>query len=990
MCKTKLIINVIIALTLVLTAMGSVTTPVQAGNGNDELKADPRLLQMAEENPKAVFMVIVQKEVKYKDLNETDPEVDAESEGGKVKKQFKVIESFSAELTGKQILKLAKKKKVRWISADAPMVSTAAGEQAPVNSIAMTAPLAAIGTVYTVTNTNNSGTGTLRQAITDANAHAGADTISFNISGTGAHTITPTSALPTITGAVILDATTDNSFAANGNMPAIILDGNNLSADGLKLSSTADGTTIRGLVIRDFTGDGIEIQSGSNGNTVTGNYIGRLTATGTDAGSGEANGGQGINLLGANNTIGGLTAADRNVISGNNNGVKLNGTSATGNLVLGNYIGTNAAGSAAIGNSDDGVALNAGASNNTIGGSTASARNVISGNLDDGVDLDNSTTTGNIFRGNYIGTDATGALALANSNNGFDVASDANTFVIGGAGPGDGNLIAFNGQNGVMVSTPGATGIAILGNSIFGNASLGIDLGNNGFTTNNGTKSSSLSNYGMDYPVITAASLGGGILNVTGYVGSAASQSTFANARVEFFKSAADSSGYGEGQTFVGYLTSDASGNFNGSLPGTGLTTSDKLTATATDGNNNTSEFGPNFQVTTATSSVVPSPYTSVVHADQLWGALTGQGVTVAVIDSGVSSFHPDLMTGGNSRIIASEKFGDYVFTPEDLYGHGTHVAGIIGGNGSASDGTYKGMAPDVNLINLKTTDEFGMTYESDVVDAMQWVYDNKDTYNIRVVNLSMNSTVAQSYHTSPLCAAVEILWFNGIVVVVSAGNNGTADGPSTIYPPANDPFVITVGASEDKGTASLTDDTMAVFSAYGTTIDGFAKPDLVAPGRNIVAPLGGLLNIVFQLHPLHRVNDYYFRMSGTSMSAPVVTGAVALLLQDEPNLNPDQVKYRLKATANTTWSGYSASQSGAGHLDIFAAVNGTSTETANTGIFASQMLSTGSEPITWGSAGWNSAGWNTAGWNSAGWNTAGWNTAGWNTAGWNTSTWDD
>ena len=108
------------------------------------------------------------------------------------------------------------------------------------------------------------------------------------------------------------------------------------------------------------------------------------------------------------------------------------------------------------------------------------------------------------------------------------------------------------------------------------------------------------------------------------------------------------------------------------------------------------------------------------------------------------------------------------------------------------------------------------MTYESDIVEAMQWVYDNKDTYNIRVVNLSMNSTVAQSYHTSPLCATVEILWFNSIVVVVSAGNNGTGGGPVTIYPPANDPFVITVGATEDKGTASLADDNLAVFSAYG------------------------------------------------------------------------------------------------------------------------------------------------------------------------------
>ena len=252
-----------------------------------------------------------------------------------------------------------------------------------------------------------------------------------------------------------------------------------------------------------------------------------------------------------------------------------------------------------------------------------------------------------------------------------------------------------------------------------------------------------------------------------------------------------------------------------------------------------------------------------------------------------------------------------------------------------------------------------------------------------------LTARVAQSYHTSPLDAAVEILWFNGIVVVVSAGNNGTGAGPVTLYPPANDPFVITVGATEDKGTGDLVDDNLAVFSAYGITEDGFTKPDLVAPGRNVVAPLSEKASTVYNDHPVHRVDDNYFRMSGTSMSAPVVSGAVALLLQDEPGLNPDQVKYRLMATANQSWAGYNATTAGGGYLDVDAAVNGTTTETANTGILLSQMLSTSSESIAWDSAGWNSAGWNSAGWNSAGWNSAGWNTAGWNTAGWNTSCWN-
>ncbi len=380
------------------------------------------------------------------------------------------------------------------------------------------------------------------------------------------------------------------------------------------------------------------------------------------------------------------------------------------------------------------------------------------------------------------------------------------------------------------------------------------------------------------------------------------------------------------------------------------------------------------------------SAYLSAVKADT--ALATGSGISVAVIDSGLTTLHPDFITNNSSRVLVSNVFGRS-FIAEDVYGHGTHVAGIIGGNGSASAGRYRGIAPGVNLINLKVTDDYGMTYESDVVNAMQWVYNNRTAYNIRVVNLSLNSTVAQSYNTSPLDAAAEILWFNGVVVVVSSGNNGTADAPAAIYPPANDPFVITVGAAEDKGTASLMDDTMAAFSAYGTTEDGFAKPDLVAPGRNVVAPLGGIINTVFQLHPLNRVDNYYFRMSGTSMSAPIVSGAAALLLQANPALTPDQVKYRLAYTASTSWTAYNVSRAGAGYLDISAALKNNSSKSANAGIPVSSMLTSDGTPVTWTNVGWNTVGWNTVGWNTVGWNTVGWNTVGWNTVGWNTSLWD-
>jgi parallel beta-helix repeat protein len=845
-----------------------------------------------------------------------------------------------------------------------------------------------------ICQTSTTGQCTFRAAIQQANASTGKNIINFNISGAGPHNIQPTSALPEINDPVIVDGSSEPDFVTNGNKPIIVIAGTNLGwVDGLVLNAGADGSVIRGLVIRDWGAAGIWIAPGSDNNLIVGNYIGRLTTSGTDSGYGTQNDAEGIYIEGSYNIIGGLTAAERNVISGNGNaGIYLQG--ASGNTIIGNYIGTDATGLVDLGNEERGVWLESGSNNNTIGGTSTAARNVIAGNDISGVLIADGASpgvnaSGNVVQGNYIGVGADGTTALGNLQHGVHIATGADNNLIGGTAAGAGNIIANSQWRGVNVQTSNSTGITIQGNLIYSNGLTGIDLEDNGVTTNNGTKSSSQANYGMDFPVITSASLSGCGLTVAGYVGSAANQSTFANVRVEFFKSDGDGSGYGEGQTFLGYTTTDSSGNFsfNGSLTVSGLGAGGFLTATATDSNGNTSEFGPNFQLTNVGGTCAISRYVDSTAANQL--NLTGSGVTVAVIDSGITTNHPDLMSGSNSRVIASTKFG-LNLTTEDVYGHGTHVAGIIAGNGTASNGLYRGMAPGASLVNIKVSDAFGMTYESDVVDALQWIYNNKDTYNIRVVNISMNSTVAQSYQTSPLCAAVEILWFNGIVVVVSAGNNGNGSDPVTIYPPANDPFVITVGATEEFGTVLIEDDALAVFSAYGTTESGFAKPDIVAPGRNIIAPLGGLLNTAFQQHPLHRVNDYYFRMSGTSMAAPVVSGAVALLLQDEPGLNPDQVKYRLMATANRNWANYNASKAGAGQLDIYAAVYGSSTESANTGILVSQMLTTGSDPITWGSVGWNSVGWNSVGWNSVGWNSVGWNSVGWNSVGWNTSTWDD
>jgi serine protease AprX len=353
--------------------------------------------------------------------------------------------------------------------------------------------------------------------------------------------------------------------------------------------------------------------------------------------------------------------------------------------------------------------------------------------------------------------------------------------------------------------------------------------------------------------------------------------------------------------------------------------------------------------------------------ADKLqYEGLTGQGVTVAVVDSGIATV---LDLAG--RVTLAQNYSGL-----DDYGHGTHVAGIIGGNGAILR-TFRGIAPGVNMISLDVTDNLGMTYESVVIGALQWIFEHKNQYNIRIANLSLNSSAEISYHQSPLDAACEILWFNGVVVIASAGNKGPGGGYNTVKTaPANDPFIITVGASDEHDNTGVDNDTVAPFSSFGVTQDGFMKPDIVAPGYNVVSLLSPDSNWALE-HPDRLVVTNFIRLSGTSMAAPMVSGAAALLLQDEPNLNPDQVKYRLLNTGRMIMGDGVAYP----YLDVFTAVMGSSNANANTGLQPSQMLSTGSNSITWGSVGWNSVGWNSVGWNSVGWNSVGWNSVGWNSS---------
>ena len=369
-----------------------------------------------------------------------------------------------------------------------------------------------------------------------------------------------------------------------------------------------------------------------------------------------------------------------------------------------------------------------------------------------------------------------------------------------------------------------------------------------------------------------------------------------------------------------------------------------------------------------APAPVTNNTYLETLGVRNLWNmGVNGTGIGVAVIDSGITN-------SLDVPLKRSATFNPNSMSTQDYYGHGTHIGGIVAGTGALSAGKFMGVAPGVNLISLKVCDETGMAYESDVVAAMQWILGNRAQYNIRVVNLSLNSTVQQSYHTSPLDAAAEILWFNGFVVVASACT-ASPNTPIDLIKaaPANDPFIIVVGATDEKGTSAYTDDTAADFGAYGVTGEGFIKPDIFAPGANIISVLSGQSSWD-ETAPDRVVDGTYFRLSGTSMAAPMVTGTVALLLQDEPNLTPDQVKYRLlKATSRSLARKVGKNTYSIPYLDSYAAITGTTTQSANTGLTASQLLWTGSEPITWGSVAWNSVAWNSVAWNSVAWNSVFW-----------------
>jgi serine protease AprX len=410
-------------------------------------------------------------------------------------------------------------------------------------------------------------------------------------------------------------------------------------------------------------------------------------------------------------------------------------------------------------------------------------------------------------------------------------------------------------------------------------------------------------------------------------------------------------------------------------------------------------------------------------------GGNSGQGVGIAVVDTGIASLPDfagrlrtgvDLSGAGNAQL--------------DSYGHGTFVAGLIAGNGASSNGVYVGEAPGATLVPVKVAGKSGSTTVSTIIRALEWIEaDTAD--NIRVINMSVGAIPPGPTVTNPLDQAVEAVWHAGYVVVTSAGNNG-ATGHGTITSPGDDPFVITVGALDDKDTVATTDDTVPTFSSNGpTSWDGWWKPDLLAPGKSVVSVMSSS-SVIWNNFPSARVGTNNFVGSGTSFAAAVTSGAAAMLVDENTSATPDMVKAALLTTTTAgpgpPWDPF---QQGHGVLNVARAVaepvltmtqSVSSVVTPQAGqsisLLSTQVVSTWATVNTseqllypaaypfpysgaattstdqgsplfqssaWNSSAWNSSAWNSSAWNSSAWNSSAWNSSAWNPSAWNSSAWN-
>ncbi|HEX2069594.1 MAG TPA: S8 family peptidase [Actinomycetota bacterium] len=383
-----------------------------------------------------------------------------------------------------------------------------------------------------------------------------------------------------------------------------------------------------------------------------------------------------------------------------------------------------------------------------------------------------------------------------------------------------------------------------------------------------------------------------------------------------------------------------------------------------------------------------------------------GSGVTVAMLDTGIQPV-PDLA----GRIKASADFtseGDGL----DRYGHGTHMAGIIAGTGSSSNGVWSGVAPKADLVSVKVAGVDGSTDVSVVIAGLQWIVGNRATFDIKVLNLAFGTDSVQSYLVDPLNYAVEQVWASGIFVAVAAGNRGP--DPATIGKPSDDPYVVSVGAADLNATTSRTDDSVAEFSSRGPTQDALLKPDLVAPGISIVSnrAVGSTVDLA---HPLAAIDDNYMKGTGTSQATAVIAGVAALMYQAKPSMSANVAKATILQTAGDSTAVQPGG--GSGLVNVSKAVQwakdgrlnnkpANQNLTPSTGL-GSLELSRGSYHIEvdqdgdgvyellegefgfgWTEGEWAAGSWRTASWSASSWRADQWSAGSWRASSWSAGSW--
>ena len=372
------------------------------------------------------------------------------------------------------------------------------------------------------------------------------------------------------------------------------------------------------------------------------------------------------------------------------------------------------------------------------------------------------------------------------------------------------------------------------------------------------------------------------------------------------------------------------------------------------------------------------------IRAPSAWTRSTGAGVTVAVVDTGIAD-HPDL---GQRKVKARVDFVHDGNTAQDPGGHGTFIAGVI-----AANGQMKGVAPDASLVSLRVLDANGNGTVRNVAGAFDWLLKNSKRYQIDVVNISWGAPQATTYHKDILSALVESLWFSGLTVVVAAGNSGPNAG--TVTAPGSDPFVVTVGSFADQGTATTSDDRVSTFSGRGPTLDGFAKPDTLAPGEHVQSlRVAGVTYLDSKGLPAGEPSDVYVRMTGTSAAAAFVSGVAALVASEHNNFSPTQIKGAIVA------SGRAITGSPTKAVDATLAL--TRMTTVNAGLHPSKLLlqilvssralrlkGVTWEGVTWDGVTWDGITWESVKWSGITWDGITWESITWESVSWETITWE-